>query len=43
MPEHEHGLLDSSVVIDHDNIDVGRLPAVSAVVAITLAKLPVRQ
>lgn len=39
MPEISRGLLDTSVVIDHDLIDAGRLPDDSAIAAITLAEL----
>ena len=35
----DRGLLDTSVVVDHDIIDVGRLPDESAISAITLAEL----
>ena len=34
-----HGLLDTSVVIDHHLIDAGRLPEASAVSSITIAEL----
>lgn len=33
------GLLDTSVVIDHDLVDVDRLPDQSAIAAVTLAEL----
>jgi predicted nucleic acid-binding protein len=36
-----HGLLDTSVVIDHDRVDSGRLPEASAVSSITIAELTV--
>jgi predicted nucleic acid-binding protein len=36
-----HGLLDTSVVIDHDLIDSDRLPEASAVSSITIAVLTV--
>ena len=36
-----HGLLDTSVVIDHDLIDPARLPEASAVSSITIAELTV--
>lgn len=36
-----HGLLDTSVVIDHDLIDSDRLPEASAVSSITIAELTV--
>lgn len=36
-----HGLLDTSVVIDHDLIDSARLPEASAVSSITIAELTV--
>jgi predicted nucleic acid-binding protein len=39
MSEPTRGLLDTSVVIDHDVIDVGLLPDESAIAAITLAEL----
>jgi predicted nucleic acid-binding protein len=39
MSEPTRGLLDTSVVIDHDVIDVGLLPGESAIAAITLAEL----
>lgn len=39
MPEPRRGLLDTSVVIDHDRIDPGRLPDEAAIAAITLAEL----
>jgi len=39
MPEPGRGLLDTSVVIDHDMIDPARLPDESAISAITLAEL----
>jgi len=39
MPELVRGLLDTSVVIDHDLIDTARLPDESAIAAVTLAEL----
>ena len=39
MAEATRGLLDTSVVVDHDIIDVERLPDESAISAITLAEL----
>ena len=39
MHERDRGLLDTSVVIDIDLVDSGRLPAQSAIAAITLAEL----
>jgi predicted nucleic acid-binding protein len=39
MSEFTRGLLDTSVVIDHDLIDVALLPDESAIAAITLAEL----
>jgi predicted nucleic acid-binding protein len=39
MTEPTRGLLDTSVVIDHDVIDPARLPDESAISAITLAEL----
>ena len=39
MTEPTRGLLDTSVVIDHDVIDSELLPEVSAISAITLAEL----
>src|SRR5579862_3883507 len=39
MPEPTRGLLDTSVVIDHDLIDPALLPDESAISAITLAEL----
>jgi predicted nucleic acid-binding protein len=35
----ERGLLDTSVVVDHDRIDPGLLPDESAISAVTLAEL----
>jgi predicted nucleic acid-binding protein len=35
----ERGLLDTSVVVDHDLVDVGSLPDESAISAVTLAEL----
>lgn len=39
MPEATQGLLDTSVVVDHDIIDPDRLPDQAAVAAVTLAEL----
>ena len=39
MAETNRGLLDTSVVIDHDVIDTRVLPAESAIAAVTLAEL----
>ncbi len=39
MTEPTRGLLDTSVVIDHDRIDVEQLPDESAISAVTLAEL----
>lgn len=39
MPEPRRGLLDTSVVVDHDLIDPELLPDESAIAAITLAEL----
>ena len=39
MTDPTRGLLDTSVVIDHDVIDPGLLPDQSAIAAITLAEL----
>jgi hypothetical protein len=39
MSEPTRGLLDTSVVMNHDVIDVGLLPDESAIAAITLAEL----
>jgi predicted nucleic acid-binding protein len=39
MPDIHRGLLDTSVVIDHDLIDAKRLPDESAIAAVTLAEL----
>ena len=36
-----HGLLDTSVVIDHDLLDPARLPEASAVSSVTIAELTV--
>ena len=36
-----HGLLDTSVVIDHDLLDPAQLPEASAVSAITIAELTI--
>ncbi len=41
MAEPTQGLLDTSVVIDHDRIDPDALPDESAISAITLAELTV--
>jgi predicted nucleic acid-binding protein len=39
MPEPSRGLLDTSVVIDHDILDPVQLPEESAISAVTLAEL----
>jgi predicted nucleic acid-binding protein len=39
MAEPTQGLLDTSIVIDHDIVDPGLLPELSAIAAITLAEL----
>jgi predicted nucleic acid-binding protein len=39
MPELTRGLLDTSVVIDYDQVDPDRLPDESAISAVTLAEL----
>ncbi len=39
MPEPSRGVLDTSVVIGHDLVDIALLPDESAVTAITLAEL----
>jgi predicted nucleic acid-binding protein len=39
MPDSTRGLLDTSVLIDHDVIDPGLLPDESAIAAISLAEL----
>lgn len=39
MPEPSRGVLDTSVVIDHDLVDIALLPGESAITAITLAEL----
>jgi len=39
MPEISRGLLDTSVLIDHDLIDADRLPDESAIAAVSLAEL----
>jgi predicted nucleic acid-binding protein len=39
MSEPTRGLLDTSVVIDHDIIDLDRLPDETAIAAVTLAEL----
>jgi predicted nucleic acid-binding protein len=39
MAEQSRGLLDTSVVIDHDSIDPSSLPDESAIAAVTLAEL----
>ncbi len=39
MPEPSRGILDTSVVIDHDLVDIALLPDESAITAITLAEL----
>jgi len=38
MTEHAAGLLDTSVVVDHDLIDANALPQLTAIAAITLAE-----
>lgn len=39
MAERTRGLLDTSVVIDHDIVDASRLPDESAISSVTLAEL----
>jgi predicted nucleic acid-binding protein len=39
MPEAQRGLLDTSVVIDHDLVEADRLPEESAIATVTLAEL----
>jgi hypothetical protein len=39
MPEPSRGLLDTSVVVDHDVVDPALLPDESAIAAVTLAEL----
>lgn len=39
MPEPTRGLLDTSVVVDHDALDPALLPDESAIAAVTLAEL----
>lgn len=39
MAEPSRGLLDTSVIIDLDQVDSGRLPEESAIAAVTLAEL----
>jgi hypothetical protein len=39
MAEFRRGLLDTSVVVDHDLIDIDALPEESAISAVTLAEL----
>lgn len=39
MADHERGLLDTSVVVDHDKLGAASLPDESAIAAITLAEL----
>jgi predicted nucleic acid-binding protein len=39
MAEPTRGLLDTSVVVDHDLVDADRLPDESAIAAVTLAEL----
>jgi predicted nucleic acid-binding protein len=39
MTEATRGVLDTSVVIDHDQIDVAQLPDEAAISAVTLAEL----
>jgi predicted nucleic acid-binding protein len=38
MPEPTRGLLDTSVVVDHDIVDLALLPDESAIAAVTLAE-----
>ena len=42
MPEPSRGVLDTSVVIDHDLVEIALLPDESAITAITLAELAAR-
>lgn len=42
MPEPSRGVLDTSVVIDHDLVDIALLRDESAITAITLAELAAR-
>ena len=42
MAEPSRGLLDTSVVVDHDLIDAALLPDESAIAAVTLAELAAR-
>ncbi len=39
MADVSRGLLDTSVIVDHPSIDAARLPAESAISAVTLAEL----
>jgi predicted nucleic acid-binding protein len=39
MTEVTRGVLDTSVIIDHDQLDAGALPGESAISAVTLAEL----
>ena len=39
MPKHEHGLIDTSVLIDLGEISVARLPTSISIATITLAEL----
>ena len=39
MAEPTRGLLDTSVIVDHDLVDPARLPEESAIAAVTLAEL----
>lgn len=39
MTEATRGVLDTSVLIDHDQIDIDQLPEESAITAVTLAEL----
>ena len=39
MAEPTRGLLDTSVIVDHDVVDPGSLPDESAIAAVTLAEL----
>jgi len=38
-PRHERGIIDTSVVIDLERIDLGSLPSALAISAVTLAEL----
>lgn len=39
MAEPTRGLLDTSVLVDHDQVDPARLPDESAIAAVSLAEL----